>query len=254
MIILGMSNFKLIFIISHKYYRGYESYIEYYINNINKFYDGALIIVVDNNSIYKDDIFNKLINIENVILLDNNIESKFELGAYTVGLKYIIDNDILDRYNYLIFTQDNFILKNKYDFYELEKNNITACPINSYYQDGYLNHISHQVLDGLKLNNNLDKITFCWCNSFIIHNDKIQKLYEYINQIKIINRTESEASERYFSRILYELNDHVNYDIDGDIRNLNTKYDCWKVNPYDEIIGAFFVKKVQQKNENTLNK
>ena len=76
-----MDKNKVIFIIAHKYFRGYESYIEYYINNIKKFYEKSLIIVVDNNSNYKDDIFDKLKIYDNVVLLDNDIKCKFEIGA-----------------------------------------------------------------------------------------------------------------------------------------------------------------------------
>jgi hypothetical protein len=255
-----MNKNKVIFIIAHKYFRGYESYIEYYINNIKKFYEESLIIVVDNNSNYKDDIFDKLKLYDNVILLDNDIECKFEVGAYNVGMKYLIDNDLLNKYDYVTMTQDNFIIKNKLDFNNLYNENVYACPINGCYQNveskEYLNvqmdciDVWQPILERLGLNNNIDKISFCWCHSFIIATNKVEQLYTYTKDIVIKIRWESCASERYLARFLWELNDYKNYDIDGDIRDLKEKYDCWSVNLYGDV-PTFFAKRIQQKTENT---
>ena len=255
---------KPVFIIAHKYFRGYESYSEYYVQNIQKFYKDSLIIFVDNNSTHKDDVFNKLKEYKNVVLLDNNIECKFEIGAYQVGLKYLIDNSLVNNYTYIVLTQDTFILKNKVDFNNLHNENVNACTINSYIADGMLQHISDTVLSNLGLLNNLDKITFCWCCSFIISNVNTFKLYDYFKKIVITNRTQSCAAERYLARILWELNDYRNYDIDGDIRylgdvwngykNPDPKYDCHTVNPYDDNIKTFFVKRTQQKAESTIDR
>jgi hypothetical protein len=255
---------KPVFIIAHKYYRGYDSYCEYYVQTIQKFYEESLIIIVDNNSTHKEDIFEKLRQYENVILLDNNIECKFEIGAYQIGLKYLIDNSLTNDYSYVVLTQDTFILKNKLDFNTLHNQNVKACTINSYFQDGAMQDISNEVLSKLKLLNNLDKCTFCWCCSFIISTSNVNKLYDYFKQIVITNRTQSCAAERYLARILWELNDHQNYDIDGDIRylgdvwnhvpNPDPKYDCHSVNPFDDNIKTFFVKRAQQKTELTVEK
>jgi hypothetical protein len=253
-----MNNYMLTFIIAMKYYRGYESYLQYYIDNIKKFYPNSLVIVVDNNSTHKDDIFDKLKHYGDVVLLENNIECKFELGAYQVGIKYLLDNDLLGS-TYCVFTQDNFILKNKYDFNILLKNNVKACTINSFRYDYHMNHITERVLGNLNLLDNLDKVTFCWGNSFIVGGNKVLDLYEYLKTIIITIRAESEASERYMARILWELNDHNNFDIDGIIQQKlyehasPAKYDCGNVDPYAEISDIFFLKKVQQKNERTLD-
>ncbi len=186
----------------------------------------------------------------NIIFIDNNTDCKFEIGAYKCGINYIINNNILEKYEYYVFSQDNFIIKNKYDFNNLVNNDVTACTINSYYQDNACLETSNQVLASIGLLNNLDKITFCWCSSFILHKSKLLNFLDLTKNIVITIRAQSCASERYLARILYELNNHKNFDIDGDIRNLKEKYDCWNVD-FNNNINSFFVKKVQQKNENT---
>ena len=250
---------RVIFIIAHKYFRGYDSYVEYYVNNIRKFYENSLIIIVDNNSTYKDDIFDKLKVYDNVVLLDNNLDSKFEIGAYTVGLNYLIENKI-DNYDFVALTQDNYVLKNKVDFNNLHSNGTKACPLVGCRQDPSLTDylsihndcrdVWQPILSKFNLLDNLDKISFCWCNSFVISTSNINKLYEYFKQIVVKIRWESCASERYMSRILYELNGCVNHTIDGDIRDVKYKYDYHSVD-LKSPVNSFFVKKVQNKTENT---
>lgn len=241
---------KYVFIIAHKYYRGYESYINLYIDRINQYYPNNLIVVVDNNSDFKDDILIKLKKYDNVVFLENDIESKFELGAYQVGINFLLKNDLLDRYEFFIFTQDTFILNKKFDFFELKEKNVLSCPI-SYgcgsYDFGF-NVEKEKILKSINLYDKLDEIKFCFCNSFIIKKEKINQYYDLTKNIKILNRSDSEASERYLSRILYELNEHKNYQIDD-----CSKYDGYTINPYNNNAEVFFVKKFQQKNEKTKN-
>jgi hypothetical protein len=253
---------KVVFIIAHKYVRGYQSYIEYYIRNIKKFYQDSLVIVVDNNSKHKEDVFGELYTYENVILLENNKPCKFEIGAYQVGLEYMIDHQIYDNYDYVVLSQDTFVIKNRLDFNELHQQNITACPINTYYPDGMFQNITNSILSSINLLDNLDKITFCWCNTFIVSSEKVNNLYGYIKDIIITVREESCASERYLARIIYELNNHKNNDIDGDIRHLGEhwdgkenklpKYDCHSVDPINDNVVTYFVKRTQQKTERTI--
>lgn len=246
---------KVVFIIAHKYFRGYESYLKYYVENILKFYgDNSLTLIVDNNSEYPQDVFKTLPSKNNVVTLTNNIECKFEIGAYQVGLNHVLDNNLLDKYDYFVFAQDTFVLKNKVNFNSLLKNRIYACPINSYIQDGVRKDICDTILNNLGINNNLDKVTFCWCNSFIVYKSKIHKLHEFLKKIVIKTKIESEATERFLPRILWELNEFKNDDIDGDIRCLRNKYNCWDVNLNTPSINSFFVKKIQSKNEKTVDK
>jgi hypothetical protein len=214
-------NNRVIFIISHKYYRGYESYLDYYINNIKKNYENHLIVVVDNNSNYKEDVFSKIKNLNNVVLLENNINSKFEIGAYTVGLDYLIGQNVLINYDYIVLTQDTFILKNKVDFNVLHDNNVKSCPINSYIPDGMFEYISRDVLSSIGLYDNMDHITFCWCNSFIVSSDNAQKLYNYIKDINVINYPDHWKQDM-ISEAVYDMVRYMgNYDVDKMEREYN---------------------------------
>ena len=252
--LVEINEYKVCFIIAHKYFRGYESYLKYYVEQILNHYNDSLIIIVDNNSNYKEDIFKTLPDNENIILLDNNILCKFELGAYQVGLNYLIKNDLINEYNYYVFTQDNFILKNKYDFNLFNQNKIKACPINSWTNDWEKMDVCEVILNKLNLFNMFNESKLCWCNSFIVTKERVEKLHNFLKEIIIINRHQSEGSERYLGRILLELNDGIpTIDIDGDISSLKNKYDCWNVNPKNDI-NSFFVKIVQQKNERTTDK
>ena len=242
---------KPVFIIAHKYFRGYVSYLKHYVENILEFYgENSLIIIVDNNSNYPQDVWDTLPKRDNIHFLINNIESKFELGAYQVGMDWVIQNNLLDHYDYYVCTQDTFIIKNKVDFTSLFNQNIWACPINSYHQDGYEKGV-YMVLDRLGLNNNLDKVTFCWCNSFIVHATKLVQFHGYLENIILKTKEDSHDCERYLARLLWESNDYKNNDIDGDQSTLPSRhYFCWTVDPLAPAT-SYFVKKIQQKNENT---
>ena len=243
-----------VFIIAHKYIRGYESYSELYVQTIQKLYDEYLIIFVDNNSTYKSDIFNKLKEYKNVILLDNNNQGKFEIGAYNVGLQYLINNDLYRHYSYVILSQDTFIIKNKVDFNILHKNNVLACPIVDCHGDltsihkGYYDSFL-PVLKKLNMDYDIEK---CWCNSFIISSEKTETLYNFIKDIIITERWDSCVSERYLGRILWEINNKVKYDIDGDIYHIQNLYDSRKVDIYNHN-STFFVKRLQQKTDVTVD-
>lgn len=252
---MGKLDDKICFIIAHKYFRGYESYLKYYIDNIFSFYENPLVLVVDNNSPNKDDIFNIIEN-DKVIFLENNIECKFELGAYQVGIDYLKINNLIDVYDYYIFTQDTYILKNIFDFNELKSNNINAASLIGLHNDWAKMDIVGPVLEKLNLLNDLDDIYLCWCNSFIISNKRLLDLQQYLQQIIIKTRHESEASERYLGKILFELNNHRNYAIDGRNNTFivnNLSYDCHNVDVFSNT-DKYFCKKAQQKNERTIER
>jgi len=197
-------------------------------------------------------------NYKNVIIITNNDECKFEIGAYNVGIKYLIANNLIENYHYYVFTQDNFVLKNKYDFNFLLENNIHACPIHNWsiMTNDEKKHWGSQttnlkIMRMLNLENFMNELSICWCNSFVLHKSKISDFFGITKDIIIKIRFESECSERYLSAILYHLNNKKKDTIDGCISNL--QYDCWKVNIFDNDSTTHFVKKIQQKNENTVD-
>jgi hypothetical protein len=204
------------FIIAYKYYREYKTYIKYYVDNIQKFYPNALTLIVDNNSRYlNEDIIPQFENYNNLVILINDSECKFELGAYKVGLQYILDKNLSEKYSYYICTQDTFVLKNKYDFNYLTDNNIFACSIikQDVDHDRSNQELFESILKEINMYDCLDKIAFCCCNSFILHNSKIAQFVNITKNIVITDKRGSGCSERFLSRILYELNNNEIYSL-----------------------------------------
>jgi hypothetical protein len=101
------------------------------------------------------------------------------------------------------------VLKKKYDFNILKENNINACTIYRHHQDGIEFEKYKNVLESINLFNRLDEITFCWCSSFILNKENINLFYNITQNIILTIRKDSEASERYLARILYELNNYL---------------------------------------------
>lgn len=252
---MSEDNYKVCFIIALKYYRNYETYIKYYLDNIQKYYENSFVIIVDNNSKYIQDIHEMFKTYKNLTIITNDDACKFEIGAYKVGINYLISNNLTC--DYCIFTQDTFILKNKYNFNNLKNSNTLACTINSYHNSRfdicyYTTEISRKVLSSLNLQNSIDKLSLCYSNSFVLHHSKIMDFYNIVKDLIITVRHDSILGERFLSGILYHLNNHIITDIDGDIHIIKI-YDGFTVNVYDDIPGCFFVKKLQQKNENTVD-
>lgn len=248
---------KVCFIISHKYFRGYKSYLKYYINNIQKFYPEALTIVVDNNSVHGDDIFDTLQGYKNIVILTNESESKFEIGAYCEGIRYLFDNNIINkrgsRYEYYIFTQDTYIIKNKYDF---KNHQDMACALHAAKQVGYQgNFMGGEVAVRLLSQLNIDDPGNClkqaWCSSFILHKSKVRDFLEIVGDAVLTVRRDSECGERYLSAILYSLNDNKISDIDTE--PIDSLYDACTIDleEYQEGEVHYFMKSLQQKTENT---
>ena len=212
---MSSDEIKVCFVIAFKYFRGYNSHILEYINNINSFYKNAHILIVDNNSTYLQD-FNFNIY-ENVTLLINESECKFELGAYKVGIKYILDNNLTNDYEYYIFTQDTFIIHNKYDFSILLNNNTFACPLvgsrpgtfshEMRMDDMYYKHTINQM--GID-DENIPNLTFCLATSFVLYKNKLYDFLKMTENIIIYNKHGSCASERFLSGALYLLNNKIN--------------------------------------------
>jgi hypothetical protein len=249
---------NILFIIAVKYYRTYKSYVKYYVDNIQKFYKNSFILLVDNNSKYITDLTTLLKDYSNLKIITNDSISKFEIGAYNEGIRYLLQNNMLDKYSYIVFSQDTFVLKNYFNFDSLKKKNIVACSFNHWdnYQNKFEcnNHpINIAVLNRIDLYNKAESYNLCWCNSFILHNSQIMSYYNIVKDIVVTSRFDgSIQSERFLSNILYYLNNNKYISICGDIDTIGSLgYDCWTVDIENSQVNNYFIKKVQQKNEST---
>lgn len=243
---------NICFVIAHRYYRTHVSYIKHYVDNIQKYYgQECLTMIVDNNSLHIQDIRDLLSDYKNVLVLDNDTECKFEVGAYRKGIQYLIDNNLLDNYEYFVFSQDTFVLKNKVDFNELMEKNVKACPFAALpgHRALYEYPLIQDIMRRINVSPDNPDINICWCVSFILHSTKVIEFHEIIKDIVIKIRIESELSERYMSPILYHLNGNKKYALDDNCCLL--EYDCWKVDIFTTQVKHYFVKHVQRKTEMT---
>lgn len=249
-----------LFIIAHKYIKNYKTYLQYTIDNIMQFYPENHILIVDNNSEHIIDIIQKYAPHKNVTIINNNIPCKFELGAYKRGIQYILSEESvgnipnLETFDYCIFMQDTLVVKNKYDFQILKDNNVTACTIYSHIQDRHFFDITKNILEKAGMFDSIDKLTCCVFCSFVLHSSKIKQFLEITSPIVITTKKESEACERALARVLYEINGHSNFDIDGCVNE--AKYDIWNSKKREIDAGIdcphYFFKVIQNKTENTI--
>jgi hypothetical protein len=240
------------FVIAHRYYRQYKSYIKYYVDNIQQFYgDDSFILIVDNNSKHLHDIREMFKEYTNIEIIVNDTICKFEIGAYKKGIEYIFEKKRLPDFDYYAFTQDNFVLKHRFDFNTLKEKNTMACSLNfSVHTDKcYDKYIP--LLQKMHIEDALPHMNLCWCSSFILHQSRVMIFYDLTKDLVLTTRFDSEDGERYLSAILYKLNNHVVDSIDGEIVPCELlTYDCWKVDVInDDIPQRYFVKTVQQKTE-----
>jgi hypothetical protein len=176
-----------------------------------------------------------------------------------VGIQYLVTNGLLSTYEYCVFTQDNFVIKNRYDFNQLKEKDTLACSLVTWrnskiYNDGFFTPLSQNVLSTLGLKNDIDKLSLCWCNSFILHHLKVIPFMDIVKNVLITTRVDSSSGERFLSAILYRLNNNIIEDIDGDMDDISKHYDIWNVNLLEDTIKTvYFVKRLQQKTERTVD-
>jgi len=239
---------RLAFVVAMRYVRGYESYIPLYVQRVRELYPSSKIIIVDNNSLYPDEILHDISFDDDIYFLVNTSETKFEVGAYKLAIDFL-ELSIRDPIDYVVFSQDTFLPNKQLDFDLLKKNRVMAAPFGNYYQDGYRIDFVRRALKAVELNEIDKPAVFCWCCCFVLAKEKLSALRLYLEPQIAKTREDSSAAERYLGVMLYELNGKALYGLDGDIRNL--KYDCWTVDPICDRPDAFFVKKLQQKTERT---
>lgn len=259
-----MSDTRVCFIIACKVYRNYKSFLSTYINNINSFYSNALILLIDNNSKYAKEFYKQFETIQNVVVLENTSESKFEVGAYNFGIQYIIDNNL--SFDYFVCSQDTMVLVNNFDFNILKESNTKACPI-YLLKHKYIGQYGYDLLKHLNLYEENEEYFCCWCIGFVVDNESLLKLNNLTKNITTKNRSKVENFERIIDnkvyayttefeaslgKILYTLNDNKYNSVEGDADLM--RYNCHEVQPDSEDAkrtGHFFVKLAQNKTENT---
>lgn len=181
------------FVIANKYVKSINSsYLKFYVDNINKYYPDGFVLIVDNNSENMEDIYNLLNYNTNVKIITNDTEYKFETGAYRCGIQWLMENNLINNYNYFIFTQDTFMLKNIYDFNEKSS---LAFSLISFKYDYFKQSVVENILQEIGLNDNYEKINLCVANSFGVHYSKIEQLFNYIKNIKTQTKQDSQIME-----------------------------------------------------------
>jgi hypothetical protein len=163
-----------------------------------------------------------LYNYKNIVILTNTSDSKFETGAHSFGLKWLIEND-KNNYDYYVFTQDNFIIENKYDFNKLKYFNIQACSIVEHQEHfaWIYNNKKKTILNNYNITGEYGHNNICWACSFIIDKNKLCKLYNYIKYASLKEKTDSCIYERILGFIIREL-EPIKFIVDGFLTE--TKY------------------------------
>lgn len=243
------NDLSLCFIIACKVYKNYQSYLHFYISNIKKYYNNVKIILVDNNSEYQDIYKSLLIEFPDLIFLQNLSNAKFELGAYKFATEFIKKNDL--KFDYYICVQDTFVLVNKYNFNILKEKNVSACSLAHFHFFRSFN-LHTQVLSQLNLYDNREEFLCCWCNSWVCNHDILIKINELLKNVNPITRGESAQTERYMGKILKMFNNNISFAIEEGFEGNN--YNCHTIDPtteHSKSLGHYFIKRAQQKNENT---
>ena len=250
---------KICFVIALKYYRTYPVYIREYVDNIRRYYEDSFIIIVDNNSEHIRDI---TFDFDNVVILTNTSPQKFELGAYNLGIKYIIDNGLTEKYDYYTFTQETFMLCEKFDVDELANNGVKACPLVGSKQGSFASEFTSEFVFGFKetlirdtisdlgLMNKTQELSFCFASSFILHKSKLHEFNKMTSNIIVLNKIHSQCCERFLAGIFYILNEGVNTALEDKL----VDDFCSSICPGNIIKLKYFTKYLHFRNDTTTEK
>jgi len=209
----GGNKLKLCFIIACKVFKESKIYIDIVITNINLFYPDSTIILVDNNSNYKE-YFDQFKSMKNVIILENTSDSKFELGAYNFAISYIIDKKL--KFNYYTLLQDVMIPIQKYDYTILKKNKIKAVSIYKFTSEHLGTHNYTDFLIKIKLHDPKLPFEGCFGCSFICNHASLIQIHKWTKDYILTVKGHSETAERFLGRIIQYLNNNIdNHNIDG---------------------------------------
>ena len=145
-------------------------------------------------------------------------------------------------YDYYVFTQDTFILENKYDFNKLKYLNVQACSIVEHLEH-FIWYCPMEKLDILQKHNiSFNNTNICWGCNFVISKNKIFNLYEYIKEHILKTKDHSCLFERIMGFFIKEL-EPKNCNIDGFMIDYETKnrlhyFEKKRQTKYDIIIES----------------
>lgn len=250
---------NICFVIASYYVRTHATYLYEYIDRIKAWYPLSLVLVVDNNSRNIVDHKTLFLRNTNVLLAVNDSICKFEIGAYKYGIQFLAKHGFLEHIDYIVFSQDTFVLNNPFNVEELALRRTYACAFNHYYGlcDMPYDPLVEHVLRKLDLVHLYDGFNFnlCWCSSFILHTTRALVFYEILKDLCITSRAGgSVQGERFLAGVLFYLNNRKFVSLCGDMSTPTVLgYDCWTVNPANNSLPHYFVKSVQQKTEATVD-
>ena len=202
-------NNSLCFVISNNTYISRDKnlvYIKKYVDNIQRIYNNSFIIICNNettDSEHLSNVKNMLLDYKNIVILNNDTNYKCQIGNYAFSIKWLFDNNMLN-HSYYVFTESKFILEKSFDFNILQNKDLKVSRFFLWFESMNNENINN-ILQTIDIHNKKVLINLCeYCN-FIIRNDSVNKLYDYIQKCLSKIPYEKKLYEILFGCILDEI-------------------------------------------------